>query len=149
MTVIRWDPLRELSVMQDRINRVFGDVYTRRGEDDLMTAGTWVPSVDIHENEQHELVIAAELPGVDREKIDLHVEDNTLTIRGERPRRSDVKDDQFHRVERLHGPFSRSFSLPPTANPDQAQAEYRDGVLTVTIPKREEARPRQIRVTVG
>jgi HSP20 family protein len=148
MAIVRFDPFRELTQMQDRINRIFGDVY-RRGDDDLFMRGDWVPPVDIYENDQHEIVIKAELPGMKKEEIDLRLENNTLTIRGERTREAESKDEQYHRVERAYGAFSRSFTLPSSVDSTRVSADYKDGVLTVTLPPREEAKPRQIQVQVN
>lgn len=148
MAIVRFDPFRELTQMQDRINRIFGDVY-RRGDDDLFMRGDWVPPVDIYENDQHEIVIKAELPGMSKEEIDLRLENNTLTIRGERRRETESKEDQYHRVERAYGAFSRSFTLPSSVDSGKVKADYKDGVLTVTLPPREEAKPRQIQVQVN
>ena len=148
MAIVRFDPFRELAAMQDRINRIFGDQY-RRGEDDLFMRGDWAPPVDIFENDQHEVVIKAELPGMKKEDIDLRLENNMLTIRGERKRQQEVKEENYHRVERAYGAFSRSFSLPNSVDAGRVSAEYRDGVLTVTLPPREEAKPRQIQVQVN
>jgi len=149
MAIVRFDPFRELTTMQDRINRIFGEMYTRRGDDDILSRGDWIPPVDIYENDKHEIVIQAEMPGLKKEDIDLRVENNTLTLRGERKRESDVKDDQFHRVERVHGVFLRSFALPATVDGGSVSADYKDGVLTVVLPMREEAKPRQIQVKVN
>jgi HSP20 family protein len=149
MAIVRFDPFRELTAMQDRINRIFGDAYTRRYDDDVLSRGDWIPPVDIYENDQHEIVIKAEMPGLKREDIDLRVENTTLTLRGERRRESEVKEDQFHRVERAYGVFTRSFSLPATVDGSRVKADYRDGVLTVVLPLREEAKPRQIQVQVN
>ena len=149
MAIVRFDPFRELAAMQDRINRIFGDAYTRRIDDDVLSRGDWIPPVDIYENDKHEIVVKAEMPGMKREDIDLRVENNTLTLRGERRRDTEVKDEQFHRVERAYGVFARSFSLPTTVDTGHVNAEYKDGVLTVTLPLREEAKPRQIQVQVS
>ena len=150
MTIVRWDPFRELTTMQERINRIFGDAYTRRGGDDDVTArGDWMPPVDIFENDQHQLVLKAELPGMKREEIDVRVENNTLTIRGERKKETDVKEEKYHRIERSYGLFTRSFSLPSTIDSEKVTAEFSDGVLTVVLPTREEAKPRQIQVKVS
>jgi HSP20 family protein len=149
MAIVRFDPFRELTTMQDRINRIFGEMYTRRGDDDILSRGDWIPPVDIFENDKHEIVIQAEMPGLNKEDIDLRVENNTLTLRGERKRESEVKEDQFHRVERVHGTFLRSFSLPATVDAGRVSADYKDGVLTVVLPMREEAKPRQIQVKVN
>ncbi len=148
MATVRFDPFRELATMQDRLNRLVGD-YSRRGEDDLTARGDWIPPVDIYETGNHEIVIQTELPGLAKESIDLRVENTTLTIRGERKRSAEVRDEQYHRIERTYGSFSRSFSLPNTVDTEKVRADYRDGILTVTLPMREEARPRQIQVQVN
>lgn len=116
--------------------------------EDVTSRGTWLPPVDIHETDEREIVLKAELPGLRREDIDLSVENSTLTIRGERRRDDQVGENQYHRVERAYGPFTRSFTLPNTIDANRVRAEYRDGVLTITLPLREEARPRQIQVEV-
>jgi HSP20 family protein len=148
MAIVRFDPFRELSQMQDRINRIFGDAYRGR-DDEALSRGDWTPAVDIFENGQHEIVIKAELPGLKREDIDIRVENSTLTLRGERKHDSDVKQENYHRVERAYGAFSRSFALPSTVNAEKVSAVFNDGVLTITLPMREEAKPRQIQVAVG
>ena len=149
MTMVRFEPFRELAQMQDRINRIFGDAYTRRHDDDLTQRGEWFPAVDIYENANQEIVLKAELPGIVREDIDVRVENNTLTLRGERKRDTEVKQEQFHRVERSYGSFSRSFSLPSRIDTDQVRAEFKDGVLAITLPVKAEAKPRQIEVAVS
>jgi HSP20 family protein len=142
-----WEVMRELASMQDRMNRVWGNSYDR-GHEDVRSRGAWLPPVDIHESNAHEIVVQAEVPGLRREDIDLTVENNTLTIRGERRRDAHVQEQQYHRVERTYGPFSRSFTLPDTIDAGRVRAEYRDGVLTIRLPQREDARPRQIQVEV-
>ena len=149
MAIVRWDPFRDFAQLQDRINRVFTDAYGRSGDDGLMNTGAWVPPVDIHENGNHELVLKAELPDMTREDIDITVDNGTLTIRGEKKLSDDVKEEQFHRTERRYGTFSRSFSLPQTLDTGKVAAEYRNGVLTVRLPLREEAKPRQVKVAVA
>ena len=149
MSMVRFDPFREMAQMQDRINRIFGDAYTRRHDDDLTQRGEWFPAVDIYENANQEIVLKAELPGIVREDIDVRVENNTLTLRGERKRDTEVKQEQFHRVERSYGSFSRSFSLPSRIDTDQVRAEFNDGVLAITLPVKAEAKPRQIEVAVN
>lgn len=149
MSMVRFDPFRELAQMQDRINRIFGDAYTRRFDnDDLTQRGEWLPPVDIYENANQEIVLKAELPGIAREDIDLRVENNTLTLRGERKREADVKTEQYHRVERSYGSFSRSFALPTRIDTEKVRAEFKDGVLTIALPVKAEAKPRQIEVAV-
>ena len=128
MTVVRWDPFRD-----------FG----------LTTGNTWVPPVDIYQTGEHELVLKAELPEMTREDIDVTVENFVLTIKGEKKLGTEVKEEQFHHVERRYGAFSRSFSLPRTVDGSKVSAEYRTGVLTIRLPLREEAKPRQIKVEVA
>jgi HSP20 family protein len=148
MAVVRFDPFRDLAQMQDRINRIFGEAY-RRSDDDVLNGGEWTPPVDIFENTNHEIVLRAELPGLKREDIDLRVENNTLTLAGKREHEAEVSKDHYHRVERSYGRFSRSFSLPPTVDAGKVSAAFADGILTVTLPTREEAKPRQIQVQVN
>ncbi len=148
MAIVRWDPLRDFAQLQDRINHVFADAY-RTGDEGLMTTGTWVPPVDIYENGNQELVLKAELPEMTKDDIELTVDNGTLTIRGERKFEGELKEEQFHRIERRYGTFSRSFSLPPAVDATKVSAEYRNGVLTIRLPKREEAKPRQIKVEVA
>jgi HSP20 family protein len=148
MNIVRFDPIRDMATLQDRVNRIFADAY-RRDNDDLMTRGAWVPPVDIYETGNHELVLRAELPDVPREDIALRVENNTLTISGERKMDTEIKEQQYHRIERSYGTFSRAFTLPPTVDTSAIAAEYKNGVLTVRLPLREEAKPKQIQVQVN
>jgi HSP20 family protein len=147
MAIVRFDPFRDLASMQDRINRIFGEAYLRN-DDDVLNRGDWRPPVDIYENEKHEIVLRAELPGLKKEDLDIRVENNTLTLRGERKRDTEVKQESYHRVERVYGGFTRSFSLPNTVNTEKVEAAFADGVLTITLPMREEAKPRTIQVQV-
>ena len=148
MSIVRFDPFREMATLQDRVNRIFADAY-RRDNDDLMTRGAWVPPIDIYDSGNHELVIKAELPDVNREDITLRVENHTLTISGQKKMDSEVKDEQYHRVERAYGNFSRSFTLPQTVDTNAIGAEYKNGVLIVRLPVREEAKPKEIQVKVS
>ena len=148
MAIRRWDPLRDLLDLQERINRVFSDSYGRNDEG-LLTSGSWVPPVDIFQNGDHEVVLKAELPDVKQEDIDVTVDNGTLTIRGEKKLSSEVKEENYHRIERRYGTFSRSFSLPRTVDSAKVGAEYKNGVLTVRLPLREEAKPRQVKVDVA
>jgi HSP20 family protein len=129
MTIVRWDPFRDFG---------FGS-----------GAATWVPPVDIYQNGDHELVLKAEVPDMSREDIDITVENDVLTIKGEKKLSGEVKEEQLHHVERRYGAFTRSFSLPRTVDASKVSAEYRNGVLTVKLPLREEAKPRQIKVDVA
>jgi len=149
MAIVRWsDPFREFAHLQNRINRVFSDAYGQNDEG-LTTSGTWVPPVDIYQNGDHEIVLKAELPDLTREDIDITVDNGTLTIKGVKKLANEVKDEQYHRIERQYGSFSRSFSLPQTVDSTKVGADYRNGVLTVRLPLREEAKPRQIKVDVA
>ena len=138
MALVRWDPLRELAGMEiDRLNTMFSNFY---GEG--FSRG-WVPAVDIYEGPERELVIQAELPDMKREDIAVTFDNNVLTLTGER-KADEIARDRFHRVERFHGTFSRSFTLPATVDPTNISANYKDGVLTVRLPQRAEAKPKQI-----
>jgi HSP20 family protein len=149
MAIVRWnDPFREFAHLQNRINRVFSDAYGQNDEG-LTTSGTWVPPVDIYQNGDHEIVLKAELPDLTREDIDITVDNGTLTIKGVKKLSNEVKDEQYHRIERQYGSFSRSFSLPQTVDSAKVGADYKNGVLTVRLPLRDEAKPRQIKVDVA
>ena len=138
MAIVRWEPARELASMEiDRLNRMFENLF---GEN----LRGWTPAVDIYETEQHEFVVKAELPQVRREDINLSFENQVLTIRGERKFDEEVKRDHYHRIERQYGSFSRSFSVPATVDAGRISASFKDGVLTVRLPQREEVKPKQI-----
>lgn len=141
MAVVRWEPARELATMEvDRLQRMFDNLF---GEN--LQRG-WMPAVDIYETAGHEFVLKAELPGVTREDINLTVENNVLTIRGERKFGDEVTRDNYHRIERHYGSFTRTFTVPPTLDTSRIAANFKDGVLTIRMPQREEARPKQIEV---
>ncbi len=144
-TITRWEPFRAVATLQDQVNRLFNDVFERTGEESSLSA--WAPAVDIYETE-HELVVKADLPEVDPKDLDIRVENNILTIRGERKFEKKMSEENYLRVERSFGSFARSFTLANTVNPDAIKADYQNGVLTLTIPKREEAKPKQIKVNV-
>jgi HSP20 family protein len=146
MPITRFDPFREFATLQDRMNLLFGDAYVR--DEDISSRG-WVPAVDIYETASRDLVIKVELPDVNREDVDVTVENNTLTLKGNKNFPADVKEDQFRRVERRYGSFARSFTLPNTVDATKVSAEYKNGVLTVKLPFREEAKPRTINVEVA
>jgi HSP20 family protein len=148
MNIVRFDPFRDMAVLQDRVNRVFGDL-SRRFDDDVTARGAWVPPVDIYENDQHELVLKAEVPDLKREDIDIRVENNALTLSGQKKAEEEVNEDRYHRIERTYGHFSRTFSLPNTVDTSKIAAEYKNGVLTVRLPQREDARPKQIQVQIN
>jgi HSP20 family protein len=147
MTVItRWDPFRELSALQNRMNRLFEEQYGH-GEES-MTTGAFVPPVDVYEDE-HSIQLKLEAPGIDEKDLDIKVENNVLTVSGERKLENEEKQENFHRVERRYGSFSRSFTLPNTVSTDDIQADYNSGVLKIRLAKRAEAKPKQIKVNIG
>ena len=143
--ISRLEPFHGFSTFQDQFNRLFNEQFRNHDESALTT---WAPSVDIYETPS-ELVVKADLPDVNEKDIDVRVENNLLTIRGERKFEKSVSEENFLRVERTYGAFSRSFSLPNTVNAEAIGAQYKNGVLTVTLPKREESKPRQVKVTVN
>jgi len=145
-TITRWEPFRGATALQDQVNRLFNDVLERTGEESSLSA--WAPAVDIYETE-HELVVKADLPEVDPKDLDIRVENNILTIRGERKFDKKVNEENYLRVERAYGSFARSFTLANTVNSEAIKADYQNGVLTLRIPKKEEAKPKQIKVNVA
>ncbi|HWR16929.1 MAG TPA: Hsp20/alpha crystallin family protein [Terriglobales bacterium] len=145
--ITRWDPFRELAQLQDRVNRLFQETGVGGREEGISTA-SFVPPVDIYETEQN-IVLKMEVPGVEQKDLDIRIENNTITVRGERKFEKEVKEENFHRVERRYGSFQRSFSLPNTVNTEQVSADYDNGVLKITLAKRAEAKPKQIKVNVG
>jgi HSP20 family protein len=144
-TMNRWEPSRGATTLQEQINRMFGDVVGRTGEESNLTP--WAPAVDIFETE-NELVVKADLPDVNPQDLDIRVENNILTIRGERKFENKVNEENYLRVERAYGSFSRSFSLANSVKTEAIKADYQNGVLTLSLPKREEAKPKQIKVNV-
>jgi HSP20 family protein len=144
--VSRWEPFHGAATLQEQVNRLFSDVFERNTPESSLS--TWAPAVDIYEGE-HELVVKADLPDIDPKELDIRVENNVLTIRGERKFEKKVNEENYLRVERTYGAFSRSFSLANTVSPENIRADYQNGVLTLSIPKREEAKPKQIKVNVG
>jgi HSP20 family protein len=146
-TITRWEPYRTLGSLQDEVNRLFEGNFGRNSRE-ASSIAAWAPAVDILENEK-ELVLKADLPDLEEKDIDVRIENNMLTVSGERKYGKDVKEENYLRVERAYGAFSRSFSLPNTVNTEAIKAEYKNGVLTVRMPKREEARPKQVKVAVS
>ena len=147
MAIMKVDPLREFAVMQDRLNRLFGNVYLR--DEDTGFRGNWVPAVDIYETEKHDLVLRAELPGMTQQDIEVTVENGTVIIKGEKKLDPEVKEEHYRRIERAYGTFHRSFTLPTTVDAGKVTAEYKNGVLTITLRFKEEAKPRTINVDVA
>lgn len=148
MTLIRWtDPFRDVAVLQDRMNRLFGDFLERANpQEEGLGTGIWMPNVDIHETKDA-ICVRAELPGVDKEAIGVEVKDGVLILRGERKFEKEVKEENYHRIERSYGTFHRSFSLPSSVDGEKVTARMKDGVLEVTLPKREEAKPKQVKIS--
>ena len=144
MAMSRWDPFRDVMSIQNEINRLFGRTYAG-GESAAGTPGAWMPPLDIYETKD-KFVVTVELPGVEPDDVDVSVEDSTLTIRGERKLYQEVDEDSFHRVERRYGAFARSLALPQTANAEGIEASFDRGVLTVEVPKAEEAKPKRLPV---
>src|SRR3984893_18485370 len=146
MTIVRYAPFRDLRTLQDEVNRLFSTSLTPSFADEGIGRGAWNPTVDIYENKD-QIVLEAELPGMNREDFDLTIENNVISLRGERHFEKKDETDNYHRVERSYGSFTRSFTLPQTVSGDGVKAEYLDGVLRVTMPKREETKARRIEVT--
>jgi len=144
MAIIRWDPFRDMMILRDKMNRLFEDVYSGR-EDQGLLQGIWAPSVDIYETET-DLVLTAEVPGIDEKDIEIRIEDNTLTVKGERKLEKETKEENYHRIERSYGSFQRSFALHAYVANDNVQAEQQDGVLKITMPKKLEVKPRKVKI---
>ena len=145
MAIVRWDPFRDLNMLQDRMNRLFDDAGSTWRTDEPAATTSWSPSVDIFETEG-EIVVKAELPGMDRKDIQLNLENNVLSLRGERKFQKETKDDNYHRIERSYGVFSRAFSIPASVDEERIRADYKDGVLKIVLPKKDQAKPKQIKI---
>jgi len=143
MTLVRWNPMRDMMTMQEQMSRLMNEAYGRRSDE--MDYGAWLPPVDLKEEETR-YVVDVELPGLKKEDIEVHLENGVLTIRGERRFEKDTQKENYHRIERAYGKFSRSFSLPTRVNPEGISAQYRDGVLQVIVPKAEESKPKKIAI---
>ena len=148
MTVLtRWDPFREFTTLQDRMNRLFQDSFSP-GRDEALSTSSFAPAVDVYEDE-HKITLKIEVPGIDEKDIDIRVENNVLTVTGERKFEKEEKEENYRRVERHYGSFTRSFTLPNTVDADNIAADYERGVLKVQLAKKAEAKPKQIKVNVG
>jgi HSP20 family protein len=152
MAIVRWEPFRDLVGIQDRMNRLFDEAFrgVSRGassDEDWALGGSWAPAVDIYE-QGGAIVLQAELPGVDPKDVDIRVENSTLTLRGQRQLDKEVKREDYHRVERAYGTFSRVFTLPTVVDTQNIKADFKDGLLRLTLPKREEAKPKQISINI-
>jgi HSP20 family protein len=149
MTVLtRWEPFREFATLQDRMNRLFRESFNDAGRNESLTSTSFAPAVDVYEDE-HKVSLKIEVPGIDEKNIDVRVENNTLTVSGERKIEKEEKEENYRRVERQYGSFVRTFTLPPTVDTEHVTANYDKGVLNVTLPKKAEAKPKQIKVNVG
>jgi HSP20 family protein len=149
MTVItRWDPFREFSTLQDRMNRLFRESYGPEGREESLTTTTFAPPVDVYEDE-HSVTLKIEVPGIDEKDIDVRIENNVLTVHGERKFEKEEKEENFRRVERQYGSFTRTFTLPTTVDAEKVSANYDKGILKIALPKKAEAKPKQIKVNVG
>jgi len=146
MAIVRWEPFRDMLTTQDRFNRLFNETFSRFfGEGSEVASAGWLPAVDVYETDQN-VMMKAELPGVDPKNVEIRVEDGTLYLKGERKFEKEVKEENYHRVERSYGSFTRSFALPSSVDSEKAAADYKDGVLTLTLPKKEEAKPKTIKI---
>lgn len=148
MAIIRLDSFRDALALQSRVNSIFRDFTRGQAEPDALTTASFVPPVDIYDDE-HKVVLKLEVPGLKQDEIDVRVENNTLTIRGERKFEKEEKEENFHRIERRYGSFCRSFTVPTTVDTENVQASYDAGVLRIELAKRAEAKPKQIKVSVG
>src|SRR5580700_11106280 len=152
MTLLtRWEPFREFATMQDRMNRMnrlFRESYSPGGPEETLTTTSFAPPVDIYEDE-HTITLKLEVPGIEEKDIDVRIENNTLTVHGERKIEKEEKEENFRRVERQYGEFTRSFTLPSSVDPGQVTADYAKGVLKINLAKKAEAKPKQIKVNVG
>jgi HSP20 family protein len=147
MTVLtRWDPFREFSILQERMDRLVRDSFSE-GRDEALTTSNFAPAVDVYEDE-HNVTLKIEVPGIDEKDIDVRIENNLLTVHGERKFEKEEKEENYRRIERQYGSFTRSFTLPCTVNPEQVTANYEKGVLKITLAKKAEAKPKQIKVNV-
>ncbi len=148
MTVLtRFQPFREVATLQDRVNRLFRESYNA-GNDESLTTSTFAPAVDVYEDE-HKVTLKIEVPGIDEKDIDVRVENNTLTVHGERKIEKEEKEENYRRVERNYGSFTRTFTLPTAVDTENVSANYDKGVLKINLPKKAEAKPKQIKVSVG
>ncbi len=147
MTLIKWDPWKDLIALQERMNRLLEESFGRMRREEGLVSGAWTPAVDIYETE-NSLIVTAEIPGVSEKDIDVRIENNQLVIKGERKFEKETKEENYHRIERIYGNFYRSFSLPNTVDTEKVKAEYKNGVLKIAIGKREEVKPKQIKIEV-
>jgi HSP20 family protein len=149
MTVLtRWEPFREFTTLQDRMNRLFRDSFSPEAQDQSLATSSFAPPVDVYEDE-HNITLKIEVPGIEEKDIDVRIENNTLTVHGERKFEKEEKEENFRRVERQYGSFTRSFTLPTTVDAEKVSATYDKGILKISLAKKAEAKPKQIKVNVG
>jgi HSP20 family protein len=148
MAITRWDPFRDVLALQNRMNSLFQEINRGQGDGDTLSTAAFVPPVDIYEDE-HKIVLKLEVPGMKENDLDIQLENNVLTVKGDRKFEKEEKEENFHRIERRYGSFYRSFTIPNTVNPESVKASYDAGVLRVELEKRAEAKPKQIKVEIG
>jgi len=149
MAIVRWwDPWKDLATIQEKMNQLFEDTFSRgRAREEGLSHAMWSPCVDIYETDDA-VVVKAEVPGIEKDQVGIEVKDGVLTLRGERKFEKEVKEENYHRMERSYGTFSRSFSVPSSVDPEKISATLKDGVLEIVLPKVEKAKPKQIKVQV-
>ena len=145
MAIVRWDPWRSMTTLQDQINRLFEELSAPQREDDEVTMGAWTPAVDIYDQEDA-IVIKAELPGLSKEDISIEMKENKLILKGERIEEKEINEENYYRRERSVGNFHRAFTLPTGIDPEKVNANFKDGILKVEIPKAEETKPKRITI---
>ncbi len=149
MTLLtRWEPFRDMVTLQDRMNRLFNDQLSNFGNEESLATGSFVPAVDVYEDEQG-IQLKIEVPGIEEKDIDVRLENSVLTVRGERKLEKETKEENFRRIERRYGSFTRSFTLPNTVDAEHVKAGYDKGVLSIQLPKKEAAKPKQIKINIG
>jgi len=146
MAITRWRPFRDVVSVQDEMSRLFDDIFGQRPARVQWTDGVWNPSVDVTED-QDSVVVKAEMPGLNKDDVKISVQDNVLTLKGEKKQEKEEKDKDYHRIERSYGSFCRSFQLPTTVRADEIKANYKDGVLSIILPKTEEVKPKEIPIS--
>lgn len=145
MAIIRFDPFRDMTTLRDRMNRLFEDTFAQRGEDKDMISSAWLPAVDIFESDQ-ELVLTAEVPGIEEKDIEISLENNVLSIKGERRLEKETKEENYHRIERSYGTFYRSFTLPNYVDPEKVSATHENGVLKIRMNRKPELKPKKVKI---
>jgi len=149
MPIVRWEPYRDTFATQDRLNRLFNETLGRfAGEEEGLSTGNWIPPVDLYETDQ-DIVLTAELPGIDPKDVEATVHDGTLYLKGERKYESEFREENYRHVERSYGSFGRTFPLPAAVDAEKVRADFKDGVLTLTMPKREETKPKKIKISIS